>query len=112
MCIRDRDRADLDARIAARYEQQMAEGFLDEVRWLAQQAPSRTARQALGYRELLMHVAGECNLEEALDLAMTRTRQFARRQERWFRRDPRILWVDAPPDVDAVIEHWSAAAGR
>lgn len=106
------DRADLDARIAARYEQQMAEGFLDEVRWLAQQAPSRTARQALGYRELLMHVAGECSLEEALDLAITRTRQFARRQERWFRRDPRILWVDAPPDVDAVIEHWSAAAGR
>ena len=106
------DRADLDVRIAARYEQQMAEGFLDEVRWLAQQAPSRTAKQALGYRELLMHIAGECGLEEALNLATIRTRRFARRQERWFRRDPRILWVDAPPDVDVVIEHWSAAAGR
>jgi tRNA dimethylallyltransferase len=106
------DRANLNVRIAERYEQQMAEGFLDEVRWLAQQAPGRTARQALGYRELLMHIAGECSREEAIDLAITRTRRFARRQERWFRRDPRIHWVDAPPDVDAVVEHWSAATGR
>ncbi|MEO0492350.1 MAG: tRNA (adenosine(37)-N6)-dimethylallyltransferase MiaA [Actinomycetota bacterium] len=101
------ERADLDARIAARYEQQMADGFLAEVRRLAEQAPSRTASQALGYRELLAHVAGECTLDEALDLAITRTRQFARRQQRWFRRDPRIHWVDAPPDVDAVMAQWA-----
>lgn len=104
------DRTELNQRIAARYEIQMADGFLDEVRWLAEQGPSRTAMQALGYRELLAHVAGECTLDEALDLAVIRTRQFARRQERWFRRDPRIEWVDAPADPAAVLEHWVASA--
>ncbi len=103
-------RPELDARIAARYDQQMADGFLDEVRRLAEQSPSRTATQALGYRELLEHVAGERTLDEALDLAVTRTRQFARRQERWFRRDPRIEWVDAPADPAAVMAIWDRAA--
>lgn len=105
------ERAELDRRIAGRYEIQMANGFLDEVRWLAEQNPSRTAMQALGYRELLAHVAGECTLDEALDLAIIRTRQFARRQERWFRRDPRILWVDAPVEPPGVLGHWAAEAG-
>ena len=82
----DRDR--LDDRIAARYRQQMADGFLDEVRSLAECPISRTAAQALGYKELLAHVRGEMALDEALDLAVVRTRRFARRQERWFRRDP------------------------
>ena len=100
-------RPELDQRIAARYEQQIAAGFLDEVRWLADQQPSRTAMQALGYRELLAHVAGETTLEAALELAITRTRQFARRQERWFRRDPRVAWIDAPADPQAVLEHWT-----
>ena len=90
----DRDR--LDERIAARYQRQMADGFLDEVRSLADQPISRTASQALGYKELLAHLRGETTLDEALDLAIVRTRRFARRQERWFRRDPRIHWLDAP----------------
>ena len=90
----ERDR--LDERIAARYERQMADGFLDEVRPLAGQPISRTASQALGYRELLAHLRGEMTLDEALELSIVRTRRFARRQERWFRRDPRIHWLDAP----------------
>lgn len=101
-----RDRAELDRRIAERYERQMDTGFLDEVRWLSQVGPSRTAAQALGYRELLAHVRGETSLEDALDEAIRRTIRFARRQERWFRRDPRITWIDAPTDVDSVIEIW------
>ena len=56
---------------------------------------SRTAAQALGYRELLAHVRGDIALRDAVELAITRTRQFAVRQERWFRRDPRITWLDA-----------------
>ena len=90
----DRDR--LDERISARYQQQMAAGFLGEVRSLAGCAMSRTASQALGYKELLAHLRGEMTLDGGLELAVLRTRRFARRQERWFRRDPRIHWLDAP----------------
>jgi tRNA dimethylallyltransferase len=101
-------RAALDRRIVARYREQLAAGFLDEVRALAA-APrplSRTAAQALGYRELLDHLAGAGPLDEAVDRAVVRTRQFARRQERWFRRDPRIRWLDLPgddPDPGAAV---------
>jgi tRNA dimethylallyltransferase len=92
----------LDERIAARVHAMVAAGFLDEVRRLAG-APtglSRTARQALGYRELLEHLEGSIGLEEAVDTAIARTRKFARRQVRWFRRDPRIRWLDGerPPE--------------
>lgn len=102
-------RDDLDRRIAERYAQQMDDGFLAEVQSLRAIGPSRTAAQALGYRELLAHLDGDTTLDEALELAIIRTRQFARKQERWFRRDPRIEWVDAPPDPTAVLARWDAA---
>ena len=54
---------------------------------------SRTARQALGYAELLDHVERGTSLDEALATAVRRTRRFARRQQRWFGRDPRVGWV-------------------
>lgn len=95
----------LDARIAERYREQLDAGFLDEVRRL-RDAPtplSRTARQALGYRELLDHLDGRCNLAEAIEEAVQRTRRFARRQERWFRRDPRITWLDVQEDPWEVL---------
>ncbi len=101
------DRSVLDQRIAARYQAQLEAGFLDEVRALADGPVgwSPTAAQALGYKELLGHVRGECTLDEALDLALRRTRRFARRQERWFRRDPRIIWLDATrSEADLVAE--------
>ncbi len=101
-----RPRDELDARIAQRYDQQMAAGFLDEVRWLAGVGPGPTAGQALGYRELLAHVAGECSRDEALESAVRRTRRFARRQERWFRRDPRVRWLDAPVSAGTVLSLW------
>ena len=105
-------RNELDERIERRYADQMAAGFLDEVRWLRKTGPSHTAAQALGYRELLAHLDGETTLEDALELAITRTRQFARRQERWFRRDPRIVWLDAPVDpADAMVVWDQALAG-
>jgi tRNA dimethylallyltransferase len=90
---------DLRARIAARYDEQLRAGFLDEVRRLVAdpRGLSRTARQALGYAELLDHLDGSASLEEALDLALRRTGRFARRQWAWFRRDPRITWLDAAP---------------
>ena len=98
-----RERDDLRARIAARYEAQMAAGFLDEVRRLAAdpRGISRTAGQALGYAELLTHLRGDTTLDEALAMAALRTSRFARRQWAWFRRDPRITWIEAPPEVGA-----------
>ena len=106
----DRDR--LDDRIADRYQRQLAGGFLDEVRALSVRPMSRTAAQALGYKELLGHVQGEMTLDEALDLAVVRTRRFARRQERWFRRDPRIRWLDAPFTPAEALAAWDAATNN
>ena len=109
----DRDR--LDRRIADRYRRQLDEGFLDEVRRLADLpgGPSRSAAQALGYRELLSHLRGECTLDEAVDEAMAATRKFARRQDRWFRRDPRIEWFDVGDEpmvvLDQVLDRFDAA---
>ncbi|MCY3649622.1 MAG: tRNA (adenosine(37)-N6)-dimethylallyltransferase MiaA [Acidimicrobiaceae bacterium] len=104
------DRERLDDRITARYRSQMADGFLDEVAALSVRPMSRTASQALGYKELLRHVQGETTLDEALNLAVVRTRRFARRQERWFRRDPRIHWLDAPVAPADVLSAWTRAA--
>ncbi|MDE0117490.1 MAG: tRNA (adenosine(37)-N6)-dimethylallyltransferase MiaA [bacterium] len=99
-------RAEVDCRIEQRYHQQMEAGFLAEVEGLAVRRPplSRTASQALGYKELLGHLNGEMSLDEALALAITRTRRFARRQERWFRRDPRIVWLNADDDVESLVD--------
>lgn len=90
------DREAINSRIELRYQLQMEQGFLQEVQRLAARPEglSRTARQALGYRQLLSHVANEISLPQALDEAVVATRRFARRQERWFRRDPRITWLD------------------
>ena len=93
----------LDQRIAQRYEKQMAEGFLAEVQTLLD-CPTglgRTARQALGYAELLDHIENGTPLDDALETAVTRTRRFARRQQRWFGRDPRINWIPADGEVSA-----------
>ncbi|CAB4891425.1 unannotated protein [freshwater metagenome] len=104
------ERPVLSDRIAQRYEQQMRQGFLGEVQALAAnpQGISRTAAQALGYRELLSHLAGESTEEEAVSTAVDRTRQFAIRQIRWFRRDPRITWFDHSGDPRTVLDQLDA----
>lgn len=112
----DLDRPTLDARIEARYHRQLAEGFLEEVAGLlaAPAGLSVTAAQALGYKELAAHLRGECDRDEALALAIARTRRFARRQQRWFRRDPRLRWIDGAAALDnplaaagALLEDWN-----
>jgi tRNA dimethylallyltransferase len=107
----------VDARIEARYRAQLDAGFLDEIRRLGARPAglSRTAAQALGYKELLDHVNGGVPLEEALETAIVRTRRFARRQERWFRRDPRITWFEPPagdPDPMRVLDDLLDVVGR
>lgn len=97
------DRAVQAARIEQRVHQMMEAGLLDEVRGLlASRGLSRTAAQALGYKELAAHVRGECSLDAAVEQVVIRTRQFAVRQLRWFQRDPRVRWVDI--EHDAVAE--------
>lgn len=100
------DRTFMDARIDLRYEQQMADGFLDEVQRLLDRPGglSRNARQGLGYRELIAHLEGTMTLDEALDEARRRTRRFARRQQRWFGRDTRIHWIPIDTDHAASTE--------
>jgi tRNA dimethylallyltransferase len=97
-------RAELDRRIEVRVDQMWAAGFEAEVRRLEQQGlrEGRTASRALGYQQLLRYLAGEWTLDQARDETVRATRRFARRQESWFRRDPRILWLDATaPDLVA-----------
>lgn len=90
----------LAERIERRVHQMMAGGLLSEVDDLLGRYPvwSRTASQALGYKELVDHLEHRCSLDEAVATIIRRTRQFAVRQERWFRRDPRIQWVDIRDD--------------
>lgn len=104
---------ELAARIEARYAAQVATGFVDEVAALRghPRGISRTAAQALGYKELLAHLAGELTLEDALDLAVRRTRRFARRQRAWFGRDPRIGWLDGAGDENHLVDQFAAAVG-
>ena len=100
------DRYTLDERIAQRYRQQIETGFVEEVRRLMDRPLSRTAAQALGYKELRAHLAGEYTLDEALEVAIARTRRFARRQQRWFARDPRIAWIPhgSPSEMADQVE--------
>jgi tRNA dimethylallyltransferase len=91
----------LDERITSRFHSWMDEGLLDEVSNLlaAPGGLSRTARQAVGYRELLRHLEEGMALEACVQDAITASRRLARRQRSWFRRDPRIEWFDDPIDA-------------
>jgi tRNA dimethylallyltransferase len=103
----------LAPRIERRVRRMVERGFVAEVTRLREKGLSRTAGQALGYREIGAALDGRIGQEEAIELTIVRTRQFAVRQDRWFRRDPRIRWIDvehdpvaeAAPAVLATLEH-------
>ena len=98
----------LDERIERRVRQMWDDGLVDEVRRLAAHGlrEGRTASRALGYQQVLAFLAGECTEQQAFEATVVRTRQFARRQDAWFRTDPRITWVewDDPERVDRAVE--------
>ena len=100
------DRPALDARIAARVDAMWAAGFVDEVRRLAAAGlrDSLTASRALGYRQVLRYLEGEISDAQAREQTIVGTRKFARRQDSWFRKDGRILWLafDHPDLVSAA----------
>jgi tRNA dimethylallyltransferase len=98
------DRADLDARVETRVHRMMADGFLDEVRGLLRDGlrASPTAGKALGYAQLLACLDDDGtvhgDLAGAVGLTVRATRRFVRRQRSWFRRDPRVRWLDGARD--------------
>lgn len=104
----DIDRPTLDERIARRVEEMFAGGFVEEVEALLARglAEGRTASRAIGYREVMGYLAGDRSLAEAVEQTTVATRRFARRQDAWFRKDPRIVWVahDDPDRVDKAVE--------
>lgn len=95
----------LRARIASRVVKMVTSGLVDEVASLLAEPEglSATARQALGYKEIIEHLEGRAGLSEAIEAVVLRTQQFAVRQERWYRRDPRIVWVDVTHDPIAEV---------
>lgn len=96
------DRVLLHERVEARVRAMVAAGLLEEVRRLEAQGlrTGRTASQAIGYAPMLGVLDGRIRLEDAVEQTVVATRRFARRQETWFRADPRVHWLDAQaPDL-------------
>lgn len=91
------DRDTLTVRIRRRVGAMLDAGWLDEVRALVARGFGAwfTATQAIGYVEVTEHLAGKLDLDEAVERTVTRTKELARRQMAWFRRDPRVVWFDA-----------------
>lgn len=87
-------RADLDVRIADRVERMWRAGLVDEVRALPDLERSPTASKALGYAQVLRMLRGEITEQQAYDDTISATRTFARRQERYLRRDQQVMWFD------------------
>ncbi|WP_328384059.1 tRNA (adenosine(37)-N6)-dimethylallyltransferase MiaA [Streptomyces sp. NBC_00400] len=98
-------RPELDERIARRVDRMWEAGLVDEVRRLEGQGlrAGRTASRALGYQQVLAQLAGECTEQEARDETVRATKRFARRQDSWFRRDPRVHWLSGAAEHRAEL---------
>jgi tRNA dimethylallyltransferase len=105
-------RAVLHERIALRFKQMMAQGFLAEVRALHERGDLRAdhpSMRAVGYRQLFQHCAGQSSLDEAVERGIAATRQLAKRQLTWLRADSAIRMVD--PLAPGAFESWSLEVG-
>ncbi|GAA1810206.1 tRNA (adenosine(37)-N6)-dimethylallyltransferase MiaA [Luedemannella flava] len=109
----DRDPADLDTRVNRRVELMWEEGLVAEVEHLIVRGlrEGRTASRALGYQQVIAFLDGQCDEQTAAADTSRATRRFVRRQRSWFRRDPRITWLNAAsPDVVTTamvaVEEW------
>lgn len=98
-----RERADLNERINRRVEAMFAAGLVEETRGLISAGLERNANamQAIGYRQVVEHLRGERGLAETIELIQQRTRQFAKRQVTWFRRQLDLTWIEVPADGTA-----------
>ncbi|MBA2624326.1 MAG: tRNA (adenosine(37)-N6)-dimethylallyltransferase MiaA [Acidimicrobiia bacterium] len=103
---------ELDRRIADRVAAMAEAGLVEEVAGLLDRPGGlgRTASQALGYREVAAALRGATSVEEALEETVRRTRAYARRQLRWFRRDPRIAWCETVGEATDRLGQWATCA--
>ena len=106
------DRQALRVRIEERVGRMMANGLIDEVRTLLSDGPplSKTANQALGYKEVIEGLNKGRSVDDMAATITLRTQQFAVRQERWYRRDPRIQWVQVQNNPIKEVAPYVAAA--
>jgi tRNA dimethylallyltransferase len=101
----DVPRPELDARIAVRVDRMWDAGLVAEVRDLEARGlrEGRTASRALGYQQVLAALAGDCTVDEARAETVRATKRFARRQDSWFRRDPRVHWLDGASESGEAL---------
>jgi tRNA dimethylallyltransferase len=115
-----RSSGDLEHRIKARVDKMFAEGLVAETQKLLKAGleENRTAMQALGYRQVVEHLQGARSLSETIGLVKIRTRQFAKRQMTWFRRQLPVDWIqvkpaESTPDiVEQVVQRWKGAPNQ
>ncbi|CCK27036.1 tRNA dimethylallyltransferase [Streptomyces davaonensis JCM 4913] len=107
----DVTRPELDDRITRRVDRMWDAGLVEEVRALEAQGlrEGRTASRALGYQQVLAALAGECTMTEARAETVRATKRFARRQDSWFRRDPRVHWLSGAAADLTELPHLALA---
>ena len=90
------DREKLYQRIDSRVDAMLSAGLLDEVKWLRDLglSPEHTSLQGIGYKEMLQYLNGECTLPEAVEAIKKHSRNYAKRQLTWFRREAAAEWID------------------
>ncbi len=100
-----RERQELYRLIDKRVERMMEAGLLKETEELLKMRPDKTPLQALGYKEMKRHLEGELTLDDAVNILKKRTRNYAKRQMTWFRKEPDINWIDVTgiADADAIF---------
>lgn len=101
IALRYNDREILYSRIDKRVDQMIAEGLIEETEALYRQGifeKNTTASQAIGYKEMLGYIRGECSLDDATDLLKGATRRYAKRQMTWFSGKDYVRWIDADRD--------------
>jgi len=96
------DREELYRRINKRVDNMIRDGLVEETRHLVEMGYDKrsTAMQAIGYKEILPYLRGECSLEEAVEILKRNTRRYAKRQMTWFRQIREIIWLDMDEDTD------------
>lgn len=100
-------RETLARRIDERVERMFAQGLVDEVASLLRSGvlPDARAMQAIGYKEVVVMLRGDCSLQEAMEAIKIHTRQYAKRQITWLQRDPRVQWIDLSEYPNSQVMH-------